>query len=699
MKYLILNLFKDVKKPLKVDELVERLNLKDDKFEEFFSTLSSLTNDGSLIYTKKDKLCPPEFLDLYTGEFINLRAGGKVKIKDREFPVPKGQDKGAIDGDTVLCSIIGKKKDKVQIVKIIKRNTETVIGTYKKFKKGGIVKGESSRSAEVFIPEKYSNGAKQFDKVLCKITHYKEKGDHQGKILTVFGPDRNLRANYSAILASYDIHDIYPKDAVNQAKEVFIQGVPREALKGRLDLTNEKIFTIDSAEAKDLDDAVMVKKVGNNYELSVHIADVSHYVTENSPLDMEAFQRGTSVYFADQVVPMLPYELSNFICSLNPGETRLTLSCFMTINKEGEVIDYRVERSYIKSKIKGVYSEINSILDGNATEEIKEKYKDLIDEIFLIEELSELLDKQKKKRGILEFNIPEPKIIIENDRIKDIVERERGKSDKIIENFMILANESIAKYMSYTYTPCIYRVHEEPDEEKTQRLIRIAKILGIKIKTHQGKLYSSSIETLLESIKGKDIEPVLSTMALRTMQKARYDGTCLGHFGLNLQYYLHFTSPIRRYPDLVVHRMLKKHLDGEINDKDINSIESFIASAAERSSSRENDAKNAERDIDKLYMADYMSDKIGEVFPAIISGVTDFGFFAELPNTIEGLVRMSDLKDDYYEYIEDRFMLKGQRGGKTYRLGDKLLVQVVKSDITNRQIDFIPYYENENKPS
>lgn len=698
MKYLILNLFNDVKKPLKVDELVERLNLKDDQFEEFFSTLSNLTDEGQLIYTKKDKLCPPEFLDLYVGNFIYLRAGGKVKIKDTEYPVPKGQDKGAINNDTVLCSIIGKNKDKVQIVRIIKRNTETVIGTYKRFKKGGIVKGEGSRDAEVFIPEKYSNGAKQFDKVLCKITNYKENGNHQGKVITVFGPDRNLRANYSAILASYDIHDIYPKDAVNQAKEVFKQGVPQEALKGRLDLTNEKIFTIDSAEAKDLDDAIMVKKVGENYELSVHIADVSHYVTENSPLDMEAFQRGTSVYFADQVVPMLPYELSNFICSLNPGETRLTLSCFMTINKDGEVIDYKVKRSYIKSKIKGIYSEINAILDNEATDEIKEKYKDLMDEIFLIQELSDLLEKQKKKRGVLDFNIAEPKIIIENDRIADIVQRKRGKSDKLIENFMILANESVAKYMSYTYTPCIYRVHEEPDEEKTQRLIRISKMLGIKIRTHQGKLYSSSIEMLLDSIKGKDIEPVLSTMALRTMQKARYDSSCLGHYGLNLQYYLHFTSPIRRYPDLVVHRMLKKHLDGEINENDISSTEAFITSAAERSSSRENDAKNAERDIDKLYMADYMSDKIGEVFPAIISGVSDFGFFAELPNTIEGLVRMVDLKDDYYEYIEDRLMLKGQRSGKTYRLGDRILVQLVKSDITNRQIDFVPYYENESKP-
>lgn len=693
MKTQILNCFDEIKKPLKIEEIIEKLGLNDSQYAEFFSLIPKMTENGDLMYTKKGKLCPPEFMDLYTGEFVSLKNGGKLKIQNKDFEVPKGQDKGAMSGDTVLCSIIGKGKNKAQIVKILKRNTETVIGPYRELKNGGIVKGEGSRSAEVFIPERYSNGAKQYDKVLCKITSYKEKGNHEGKIQTIFGPDRDLRSNYKAILASYDIYDAYPSEALNQAKNIFKKGVLKEDLKNRIDLTDEKIFTIDSKDAKDLDDAILVKKVGENYELSVHIADVSHYVTENTPLDLEAFYRGTSVYFADQVVPMLPFELSNFICSLNPGEIRLTMSCFMTVNKNGEVIDYSIKKSFIKSKIKGIYSEINDILDGKASEEIKEKYKDLTDEIFLIDELSNLLDKQKKKRGTLDFDIPEAKIIIENDKIADIVPRERGKSDRIIENFMILANESVAKYMFFTYIPCVYRVHEEPDEAKTQRLIRIAKLLGIKIKTHQGKLYSSSIEMLLESIKGTDLEPVLSAIALRTMQKARYDSTCLGHFGLNLQYYLHFTSPIRRYPDLAVHRMLKMHLDGELNDENLSHFEDFADSASERSSSREYNAKNAERDIDKLYMADYMSDKIGEVFSAVISGVSDFGFFVQLPNTIEGLVHISDLKDDYYEYIEDSLMLKGQKSGKIYRLGDKVCVQLVKSDITNRQIDFIPFEE------
>ncbi len=688
MKNLILNLFEEEQKPLKIEELLEKLGIEDEKYTEFFSLVPKMVESGLLTYTKKGKLCPPEFLDLFKGEFISISKGGKVLCGEREFLVLRGRDKNAIHGDTVLFTLLGEK---AEIIKILKRKVETLTGTYIKVRDGGIIKSENSRHPEIFIPDKNSKGAKQFDKVLCRIISYKEKGAHVGRIEEVFGSDRNLRANYNAILASYGIYGSYPVEATNQAKNIFEKGVTEKDLEGRLDLTGENIFTIDSKDAKDLDDAILVKKVGENYELSVHIADVSHYVTENTPLDKEAFERGTSVYFADQVIPMLPFELSNFICSLNPGEIRLTMSCFMTVNKEGEVIDYYVKKSYIKSRIKGIYSEINDILEDKATQEIKEKYKDLMTEIHNIHELSKIIDIAKEKRGILDFDVPEAKIIIENDKIADIIQRERGISDRIIENFMILANESIAKYMFFTYTPCVYRIHEEPDEAKTNRLIRTAKLLGIKIKTSGGKLYSSSVDMLLKSIKGTDLETVLSAMALRSMQKARYDSECLGHFGLNLQYYLHFTSPIRRYPDLAVHRMLKIHLDGEIEESNLPLLEEFVSSAAEKSSEKEYNATNAERDIDKLYMADFMSDKVGEIFEGIISGVSDFGFFVKLENTIEGLVHVSDLRDDYYEYIEDMLMLRGERKGKTYRLGDKITVQLVKSNITNRQIDFVPW--------
>lgn len=446
-------------------------------------------------------------------------------------------------------------------------------------------------------------------------------------------------------------------------------------------------MTIDGDDAKDLDDAISLKKLDNgNYQLGVHIADVSYYVEEGSALDKEAINRGTSIYLVDRVIPMLPHKLSNGICSLNPNVDRFTISCIMEINGKGKVIDHKIIPSIIHSSYRMTYNNVNKILDGDFP--LQQQYKDVVPMFFLMEELAMILRKARDQRGSIDFDVNEGKVIVDkNGKAIDVVLRQRGTSDKIIEEFMLKANETIAEHFKWLDLPFIYRVHEYPKEKKLTQFQSIIKPLGYTIKGSLGNIYPKELSKIVEMSKGTDEHTIISTLLLRCMQKARYDEQCLGHYGLADEYYTHFTSPIRRYPDLLVHRLIRNYLFEERFDK-AKHFDKIIPQLAEQSSNMERRAIDIEREVEDMKMAEYMSHHIGEEFEGMISSVTSFGFFVELPNTIEGLVHISDLLDDYYVYDEKTLMLVGERTKKQFKISDKVKVRVVSCNTKEKTIDF-----------
>ncbi|MBR0277560.1 MAG: ribonuclease R [Clostridia bacterium] len=472
--------------------------------------------------------------------------------------------------------------------------------------------------------------------------------------------------------------------------------IPNEEIKKRKCLFDEKIVTIDGDDSKDFDDAVSIKKFKNGkFELGVHIADVSYYVKENSALDEEAFNRGTSLYLVDNVVPMLPEKLSNNICSLNPESPRLTLSCIMKIDSAGNVEKYDICETVIKSSARMTYRKVTEILEGNMS--ARNKYSGFIDMFENMRELALILRDKRMKRGAIDFDFPEPYIVVdENGKAIDVKIREMTISNKIIEEFMLLANETIAKHCSDFNIPCVYRVHEEPENEKIQRLSSYAGTFGYKLKT-KGKATPKQLQKLLFCSYGNDNQTILSTLILRTMMKARYSEYNLGHFGLAADYYCHFTSPIRRYPDLVVHRILKEWIHGSLDEWRLTHYNRFTVRAAKQSSETEESVASAEMDYDKYKLCEYMEDKIGQEFIGFISSVTDFGFFVQLSNTVEGLVGMKDLTDDYYEFDEDNLLLFGIRTGRIFRIGQKIKVCLSKVNTQLKQIDFVLSEFTENK--
>jgi ribonuclease R len=532
-------------------------------------------------------------------------------------------------------------------------------------------------------------GAVSGHKVLVEITDYGSRyKSPEGRITEILGHENDPGVDVLSIVKGYGLPVDFPEKVLKQAEKVPDE-VSEEDITGRADFRDLKMVTIDSEEAKDLDDAVSLYKDGENYVLGVHIADVTHYVQENSALDKEALKRGTSVYLVDRVIPMLPHRLSNGICSLNESVNRLTLSCIMTFDPAGTLIDHDIVESVIKTDRRMTYTAVNGIIEDR-DEELMKEYEDLVPMFLLMKELADILGERRRKRGSIDFDLPETKIELDDKgKPVKIGPYDRNAATRLIEEFMLSANETVAEHFCRRELPFIYRVHEDPDPEKIRKLEAFIRNFGYGIKVRNDEIQPAEIQKLLTRIGGTPQESLISSITLRSMQRAAYSTDCKGHFGLACRYYCHFTSPIRRYPDLQIHRIIKESLHGKLKTSRIEHYDKILAEVAKHSSSRERLADEAERETDKLKKAEYMADHIGDVYAGVISGVTGWGIYVELANTVEGLVHISKINDDYYYYNEDNYELVGERTGKRYVLGQPVKVRVSAVDMTLRAVDFV----------
>lgn len=635
------------------------------------------------------------------------RGFGFVIVEDQEddIYIAKEDSKDAFSGDRVLVKLKKKSNGARQegiILKVIEHKKDTLVGTFQKNKNFGfVIPDDKKLCRDIFISKKNFGKARNNHKVLVQITKYPQKGKKaEGKILEVIGNVNEAGIDMLSLIKDYDLPYRFPKDVVKEAQK-FGDKINPNDIAGRVDLRSKyDIFTIDGEDAKDLDDAVCVQKLENgNYKLDVHIADVSHYVQENTLLDKEALLRGTSIYMLNRVIPMLPRELSNGICSLNEGQDRYTLSVSMEIDNKGKIISSEVYKGIINVTRRMSYKDVQAILD-NSNEEIVTKYKDYIADFKLMEELAKILKEKRITKGYLNLDIPESKIILDQDGYAiDVCKYETTFANEIIEQFMLAANETIAEKFYWLKAPFIYRVHEEPDIEKVNELNKLLFNFGYKIHVKEGKIYPAEFSKILKEVEGKPEEKIVSNMILRTLKVAVYDSENKGHFGIASKYYCHFTSPIRRYPDLFIHRIISKYLkyDYTMSEKQVEFYNKVAENDAKQSSDREKIATQVERDSIDIKEAEYMSKKIGEQYEGIISGVTQFGVFVELENTVEGLIRFENLGDEYYEYDADHKILIGERTKETFKIGDKINIEVIDANKQEKRISFkrIPEVEQE----
>ena len=628
----------------------------------------------------------------------NAKGFGFVKVENMEdeIYISKDKSKNALNEDKVLVEIIEEKsknkKAEGRIVKILGRQKDTIVGIFQKSKNFGFVVPDNKNfGTDIFISKKDCGKARNNHKVLVKITKYPKKGKNaEGKIIEILGGVNEAGVDMLSLIKEYDLPYVFPKAVVNEAKSKGNK-INEKDIKNRKDLRNDIVFTIDGQDAKDLDDAVSVKKLENgNYKLDVHIADVSYYVRENSLLDKEAQIRGTSIYMLGRVIPMLPRELSNGICSLNEGEERYTLSCTMEINSKGNVVSSDVYKAVINVTKRMNYHDVQAILD-DSNKEITKKYKDYISNFKLMEELAKILKNKRAEQGYLNLDIPESKIDLDiNGRVTNISKYETSFANEIIEQFMLKANETIAEKFFWLDAPFIYRVHEEPDIDKVKELNKFLYNFGLKVKIVNEKVYPTEFAKILEEVKQKDEEKVVSNLILRTLKVARYESENQGHFGIASKYYCHFTSPIRRYPDLFIHRIISNYLENKYNvsDEFKNEYKAKAEQRATSSSDREKIATKVERESEDIKKAEYMENKVGEEYEGIVSSITQFGMFVELDNTVEGLIRFEHLGNEYFIYDENRKILIGEKSKKTYKIGDKVKIRVISASKLLRQIDF-----------
>ena len=626
------------------------------------------------------------------------RGFGFVIVEDQEddIYIAKEDSKDAFSGDRVLVKLKKKSNGARQegiILKVIEHKKDTLVGTFQKNKNFGfVIPDDKKLCRDIFISKKNFGKARNNHKVLVQITKYPQKGKKaEGKILEVIGNVNEAGIDMLSLIKDYDLPYRFPKDVVKEAQK-FGDKINPNDIAGRVDLRSKyDIFTIDGEDAKDLDDAVCVQKLENgNYKLDVHIADVSHYVQENTLLDKEALLRGTSIYMLNRVIPMLPRELSNGICSLNEGQDRYTLSVSMELDNKGKIISSEVYKGIINVTRRMSYKDVQAILD-NSNEEIVTKYKDYIADFKLMEELAKILKEKRITKGYLNLDIPESKIILDQDGYAiDVCKYETTFANEIIEQFMLAANETIAEKFYWLKAPFIYRVHEEPDIEKVNELNKLLFNFGYKIHVKEGKIYPAEFSKILKEVEGKPEEKIVSNMILRTLKVAVYDSENKGHFGIASKYYCHFTSPIRRYPDLFIHRIISKYLkyDYTMSEKQVEFYNKVAENDAKQSSDREKIATQVERNSIDIKKAEYMSKKIGEQYEGIISGVTQFGVFVELENTVEGLIRFENLGDEYYEYDADHKILIGERTKETFKIGDKINIEVIDANKQEKRISF-----------
>ncbi len=695
----VLNLIKDKDyAPMRAKEIAMVMRVPKSEYNELLNILGKLEMEMKIQKNRKNQYRPVEEV-YYDGIYRKNQKGfGFVKIEDQEDEIYISKDKSlnALNGDRVLVKIIEEKnklkKAEGKVVKILKHEKDTIVGRFEYNKNFGfVVPDDKNFGTDIFISKKNFGKARNNHKVLVKIIKYPEKGKKaEGKILEVLGNVNEAGVDMLSLIKEYKLPSTFPEAVVEEAKKCGNKIDEKDIIRRR-DLRKDTIFTIDGEDAKDLDDAVRVTKLENgNYKLDVHIADVSYYVRPDSILDREALIRGTSIYMLGRVIPMLPRELSNGICSLNAGEDRFTLSCSMEIDNKGNVISSDVYKAVINVTERMTYKNVQKILD-NSDEEVVNRYKNYIDEFKLMEELALILKNKRLEKGYLNLDIPESKIELDIDgRVTNIEKYENTFANEIIEQFMLTANETIAEKFFWLDAPFIYRVHEKPDYEKVKELNKFLFNFGLKIKANKDNMYPKEFAKVLEEIKGKDEEKVISNLILRTLKVARYESENQGHFGIASKYYCHFTSPIRRYPDLFIHRVISKYLENNY-DVDNKFIEDYSKQAEERakqSSERENIATKVERESEDIKKAEYMESRIGEEYEGVISSVTSFGIFVELENTVEGLIRFDDLGDEYFIYDEERKMLIGEHTKTTYKIGDKINIRVKDASKLLRTVDF-----------
>ena len=694
--------------PLKKEELALIFDIHPTEMPMFYNFLDELEEDGYIGKTKKGKIASPKSMGYFVGKFVAHRKGFGFVESDEEYTqdlfIPAADTNGAMHNDRVVAEITKPATDERRaegaIIKVVEREITKVVGEFQSNKTFGfVIADEKKFNQDIYIPKKYFSGAKDGDKVVVQITVWPQAGRKpEGKIIEVLGPKGEKEVEILSIIRAHGLPEEFPKKVLEEAQKV-AQPISQEEIDRRLDIRDLNIFTIDGEDAKDLDDAISIERLSNgNFKLGVHIADVTHYVHEKSKLDKEALKRATSVYLVDTVIPMLPKTLSNGVCSLNPHEDKLTLSVFMEIDRKGNVQQYDIKETIINSKARMTYTEVSDILEHD-DEELKAKYSHVADDFKTAEELAKILMQRRNQRGAIDFDFPEAKIILTPEgKVSDIKEYERRISNRIIEEFMLITNETVAEHYFWLNIPFVYRIHETPSSEKMQELGKFVSTFGYTIKGDLEEVHPKALQSIISAIKGKKEEEAISTIMLRSLRQARYSPECSGHFGLAAKYYSHFTSPIRRYPDLQIHRIIKEQLNNKINKKRQEQLVNIVDYASTQSSERERAADLAERDVKDYYKAVYMEDKVGEEFDGVVSSVTSFGMFIELPNTVEGLSRLANMSDDYYIYDEMTYTIIGERTRKTYRIGDPVRIKVDNVNVDLREIDFKILYKLEDRP-
>ena len=685
----------DLYTPMKFKELAMLLRVAKEDRDELRQILESLEQEGKIYLSKRGKYCKGHAKRL-TGVFrASLKGFGFVVLdEDGSADVFIGEDDicGAFDGDHVEIVLTKEPEGRSRegkIVKILERGLSKVVGLYrmKPGKKFGFVIPDNQRlDQDIFVPVEKSRGAVDGHKVVVELTSYGENGKKpEGKIVEIIGHLNDPGTDIMSIVKGYDLPVEFPDKVLRQAERV-AKPVSEADMNGRKDLRDWQMVTIDGEDAKDLDDAVSVVMDGENYRLGVHIADVTNYVQERSALDWEALKRGTSVYLADRVIPMLPQTLSNGICSLNAGENRLTLSCIMTVTPEGEVVDHQIAETVICVDKRMSYNGVAKVLAGDA--EALEADREFVPMILRMKELSDIIRERRAKRGSIDFDFPETKIILdEKGRPVEIKPYDRNDATKIIEDFMLLANETVAEEYFWREIPFLYRTHDVPDEEKIRKLGTFINNFGYNLHV-RNEVRPKEIQKLLCKVEGTPEEPLISRLALRSMKQAKYTTENTGHFGLAAKYYTHFTSPIRRYPDLQIHRIIKENLRGRLTGERMEHYRKILTEVASQCSQRERTAEESEREVVKLKKAEYMQAHIGEEYEGVISGVTKWGVYVELPNTIEGLIHVADMRDDHYNFIEETYEMVGEHTGKTWKLGQKVQIRVTDADRLQRTVNF-----------
>ena len=692
--------------PMKEKELAIFMQVKPEQRNELKQILSELVTEGKLQLTKRGKYMKGEadFRKL-SGTFIsNARGFGFVEIEGREQDlfIPESEVNGAFHKDRVQVELLESqhgKRQEAKVTAILSHEMTQIVGTYDNAGNFGfVIPDEEKISSDIFVPKERSKGAVSGHKVVVELTDYgDDKHKPEGKVVEILGHVNDPGVDILSIIKGFDLPGEFQERILNQAQRV-AKDVSEKDIEGRKDLRTLQMVTIDGEDAKDLDDAVSLYKEGDKYFLGVHIADVTNYVQENSALDHEACDRGTSVYLVDRVIPMLPHVLSNGICSLNMKEDRLALSCLMTLDEKGEVIDHEIVETVINVDQRMSYTDVNKILEKD--QETTKRFEQLVPMFFLMKELADIVREKRKKRGSIDFDFPESKIILDKDGVPlSIQPYERNAATKIIEDFMLLANETVAQHFYWMEVPFVYRTHDYPDPEKILKLGTFINNFGyhIKVKSGENEIHPKEIQKLLGKIEGTSEEVLIGRLTLRSMKKAQYTTECTGHFGLACQYYCHFTSPIRRYPDLQIHRIIKEQLRGKLTESRMEHYEGILPQVAKHSSEMERRADEAERETDKLKKVQYMENKIGQVFEGVISSITAWGMYVELPDTVEGLIHVSRLAGDYYYYNEETYEMIGRDTGRCYKLGQKIRIMVDGVDYLQKSIDFVLAPEGEDE--